>query len=106
MSEIKHAYRLMVIDIEEDKLVIDEFFDAIVAGVARENKEFEKSECNSIACCRVENIAVVAASVDAAEKAIEKQKGNIIEDISKIGVPKIIKKIFGIESGEEDDENA
>lgn len=106
MSEIKHAYRLMVIDIEEDKVVIDEFCDAIVAGVARENKEFEESECNSITCCRVENVAVVAASVDAAEKAIKKQKGNIIEDISKIGVPKIIKKIFGIESGEEDDENA
>ena len=38
MSEIKHAYRLMVIDIEKDQVVLDEFCDCIVGGVGKKSR--------------------------------------------------------------------
>lgn len=101
MSEIKHSFRIMVIDIEEDKVVIDEFADAIVGGIAKNvstPKEIEKSE---ICACKCSLIAGIGA-VEAAEKAIMTQKRQVVKSFMEKATPEMMKECFGGEEIEDD----
>jgi hypothetical protein len=74
MGEVKHAFRLMLIDINEDKVLVDEFCDAVVAGTAQNPEEGKKQEGgNIISFCRCGLSAGMAATI-AAEEAIQKHK--------------------------------
>lgn len=100
MSKIKHAYRLMVIDIEEDKVVIDEFCDAVVAGIAANGCKPGFTDNQEIIACKCGLLAGTAA-VDAAEKAVMTQKKQIIKSFMKKATPEEIMECFG---GENEDE--
>lgn len=81
MSEVKHAFRLMIIDIDEDKILVDEFCDAVVAGTAQKPEEGKKQEGgNVIAACRCALITSVAA-MSAAEEAVRKQKAKVVASL-------------------------
>ena len=94
MSENKtHAFRIMVIDIAEDKLVLDEFCDAIIVGISRsdgdpkinEAKEFMAAKCH---------ILTQSCSVKAAEKAIATAKKEVVESFMRDATPEILKELF------------
>lgn len=85
MSEAKHAFRLMLIDINEDKILVDEFCDAVVAGTAQDPEEGKKQEDgNVIVACRC-GLATGIAVVAAAEEAIQKQKAKTVASFLKKG---------------------
>ena len=72
MSEIKvnASYRLMIIDIEEDRIVLDEFCDAIIGGIAKESTEGKKglvmgNVLNAVKCGIPAGVAAVSAAEDA-----------------------------------------
>lgn len=107
MSEkkINAAFRLMIIDIEEDRIVLDEFCDVALGGYAR-NSENGKS------CADVKGICVAKCNVMtglgasmAAEKIIEKHKKNVIAgllvDVSGGDLESAIDEIFGGDDGAE-----
>lgn len=101
MSEIKHSFRIMIIDIDEDKVVVDEFADAIVGGFAKSGstpKEIEKSE---ICACKCSFIAGIGA-VEAAEKAIMTQKRQVVKSFMEKATPEMMKECFGGEELEDE----
>ena len=100
MSKIKHAYRLMVIDIEEDKVVVDEFCDAVVAGIATNRCKPGFTDNQEIIACKCGLLAGTAA-VEAAEQAVMTQKKQIIKSFMEKATPEEIMKCFG---GENEDE--
>lgn len=102
MSEIKHAYRLMVIDIEEDKVVIDEFCDAIVAGVATNGGSPEDTKGKELLCSKSDLFAGIAVVV-AAEKAIMRQKREFVRSFMKKASPEDIAAALNIEEDEDDE---
>lgn len=102
MSETKYAYRLMVIDIKEDKVVVDEFCDAIVAGIASSGDNIGETECSEIACVKGNVLAGIAV-VDAAEKAIMRQKREFVKSFMKNASPEDIAAALNIEEDGEDE---
>lgn len=85
MSEVKHAFRLMLIDIDADKVLVDEFCNAVVAGTAQDPEEGKPQEVgNVIAACRCGMSAGIAV-VAAAEEAIKKQKYKTVENFLRKG---------------------
>lgn len=81
MSEAKHAFRLMIIDIDEDKILVDEFCDAVIAGTAQNPEEGKKQEGgNIIGACRCALLTSVAA-MSAAEEAVRKQKAKVVASL-------------------------
>lgn len=85
MSDAKHAFRLMVIDIEADKVIADEFCDAIVAGTAKSPEEGKvQPSTNVIVACRCGMSAGIAV-VAAAEDAIQRQKNKTVESFLRKG---------------------
>lgn len=85
MSDVKHAFRLMLIDIEADKVLVDEFCDAVVAGMAQNPEEGKVQDVGSvIVACRCGLSAGVAAVV-AAEDAIRRQKNKTAESFLRKG---------------------
>ena len=103
MSEIKHSFRIMVIDIEEDKIVIDEFADAIVGGIAKNGRTLKNIEKTEICACKCSFAAGVGA-VAAAEVAIKTQKKQVIKSFMEKATPEMIKECFGGEESEDDTE--
>lgn len=99
MSEIKHSLRIMIIDIEKDKVVLDEFADAIVGGIAKNVMPGEDGDCAEIAVVRATTIGVMNA-VTAAESIVKKQKRMLLKDFLKNATPEEKKKCFGIEDVE------
>lgn len=93
MSEIKHSLRLMIIDIEEDKVVVDEFCDSVIAGVAQKREAMipQKIEIAASKSGYIEGIF----AVEAAESAIRTQKTKIIKTFMENATPEEIKKCFG-----------
>lgn len=102
MSKIKHAYRLMVIDIEEDKVVIDEFCDAIVAGVATNGGSLEEAKGTQLLASK-SNLFAGIAVVAAAEKAIMRQKRKFVKSFMKNASPEDIAAALNIEEDGEDE---
>lgn len=100
MSKIKHAYRLMVIDIEEDKVVVDEFCDAVVAGIAANGCKPGLTYSREIIACKC-GLRAGTAAVDAAQKAVMTQKKQIIKSFMEKATPEEIMECFG---GENEDE--
>ena len=101
MSEIKHSFRIMIIDIDEDKVVVDEFADAIVGGFVKSGstpKDIEKSE---ICACKCSFIVGIGA-VEAAEKAIMTQKRQVVKSFMEKATPEMMKECFGGEELEDD----
>lgn len=99
-NEIKHNFRFMIIDIKEDKVVVDEFCDAVVAGIATNGCKPGFTDSQEIIACKCGLLAGTAA-VDAAEKAVMTQKKQIIKSFMKKAAPEEIMKCFG---GENEDE--
>ena len=102
MSKIEHAYRLMVIDIEEDKVVIDEFCDAIVAGVATNGGSLEKTEGKELLASKSDVFAGISV-VAAAEKAIMRQKREFVKSFMKNASPEDIAAALNIEEDVNDE---
>lgn len=109
MNEIKHSFRIMIIDIEKDKVVIDEFADAIVGGIAKNVMPGEDVACAEIAVTRATTPTLTAA-IMTAEGIIQKQKKMIIDNIAKeagISLEELatglMGKIFGNMMGEEEE---
>ena len=98
-NKIKHSFRFMIIDIEEDKVVVDEFCDAVVVGAAQ-TREGMPPQPIEIAACKSGYIEGVFA-VTAAEKAVMTQKKKIINSFMEKATPEEIMKCFG---GENEDE--
>jgi hypothetical protein len=90
----------MIIDIEEDKVVVDEFCDAVVVGAAQ-TREAMPPQPIEIAACKSGYIEGVVA-VTAAEKAIMTQKKQIIKSFMKKATPEEIMECFGGEDSEDD----
>lgn len=81
MSEVKHAFRLMIIDIDEDKVVVDEFCDAVIAGAAKNPEKGNQYDGgNVIVACRCGLGASVAAMASATE-AVRKQKAKVVASL-------------------------
>ena len=93
MSETKHAYRLMVIDIEEDKVVIDEFCDCIVGGVGKKVEEEGKTGSAVLVMQNGWALTGVAA-VEAAEKAVKLQKRKLVTEFLKTASPEEIAEVI------------
>lgn len=85
MSEVKHAFRLMIIDINEDKVLVDEFCDAVVAGTAQNPEEGKKQEDGDVLvackCCLSTGVAAVVA----AEEAVQNQKMEMVASFLEKG---------------------
>lgn len=96
MSEIKHSFRIMIIDIEKDKVVVDEFADAIVGGIAKNVMPGEDGACAEIAVTRATTIGIMNA-VTAAESIVKKQKRMLVMDFLKNATPEEKKECFGME---------
>ena len=80
MSDVKHAFRLMVIDIEADKVVIDEFCDAIVAGTAKKAVDGDGTDgkgSHSIISMAKSDLKSGVAACMAAEEATKKTKEKV-----------------------------
>ena len=93
MSKIKHAYRLMVIDIEEDKVVIDEFCDCIVGGIGKQVEEEGKT--GSAVMCIQNGLALTGvAAVEAAEDAVKRQKRKLVEEFFKNASPEEVAEVI------------
>lgn len=96
MSDIKHSLRIMIIDIEKDKVVLDEFADAIVGGIAKNVMPGEDGACAEIAVVRATTIGAMNA-VTAAENVVKKQKKMLLMAFLKNATPEEKKECFGIE---------
>lgn len=79
MSDVKHAFRLMVIDIEADKVIVDEFCDAIVAGTARSPEDGKGQGTHNVLSASKCALPIGIAAVMAAEKAVKETKMKTIE---------------------------
>jgi hypothetical protein len=90
----------MIIDIAEDKIVVDEFCDAIVAGIASSGDNIEKTEGSEIGCVKG-NILAGIAVVGAAEKAIERQKREFVRNFMKKASPEDIAAALNFSEDEE-----
>ena len=96
MSEIKHSFRIMIIDIEKDKVVLDEFADAIVGGLAKNGSSPKNIDRSEMCICKSSFAAGIGA-VAAAEEAIKIQKKQVIKSFMKKATPEMIKECFGME---------
>lgn len=103
MSEIKHSFRIMIIDIEKDKVVLDEFADAIVGGLAKNGSSPKNIERSEMCICKSSFAAGVGA-VAAAEEAIKTQKKQVVKSFMEKATPEMIKECFGGEESEDDTE--
>lgn len=103
MSEIKHSFRIMIIDIEKDKVVVDEFADAIVGGIAKNGSSPKNIDRSEICACKCSFAAGIGA-VAAAEAAIHTQKKQVIKNFMEKATPEMIKECFGGEESEDDTE--
>lgn len=101
MSEIKHSFRIMIIDIDEDKVVVDEFADAIVGGIAKNGSTPKDIERAEVCVCKCDFISGIRA-VEAAEKAIMTQKKQVIKSFMEKATPEMMKECFGGEELEDE----
>ena len=99
MSEVKHSFRVMVIDITEDKVVVDEFCDAIVAGLASNDGKIGKYDGSEIVASKCNFIAGIGA-VEAAERAVMRQKKEFVKSFMKQASPEDIVKALKLEDEE------
>lgn len=100
MSDVKHSFRITIFDIEEEKVVVDEFCDAVVAGIASNGCKPGSTDNQEIIVCKCGLLAGTAV-VDAAEKAVMTQKKQILKSFMKKATPEMIEECFG---GENEDE--
>lgn len=105
MSKIKHAYRLMVIDIEKDKVILDEFCDCIVGGVGK-NVEEEGKTGSAVVVIQNGWALTGVAAVEAAENAVKRQKRKLVEEFFKTASPEDIAEVINKSREVENDENA
>ena len=89
MSNVNKSFRIMIIDIAEDKVVVDEFCDAIVAGIASSGDVIEETSCSEIVCVKGNVLAGIAVT-GAAEKAIMRQKREFVRSFMKNASPEDI----------------
>jgi hypothetical protein len=101
MSEIKHSFRIMIIDIEKDKVVLDEFADAIVGGIAKNGSSPKNIDRSEMCICKSSFAAGIGAVADA-EAAIHTQKKQVIKSFMEKATPEMIKECFGGEESEDD----
>ena len=101
MSEIKHSFRIMIIDIEKDKVVLDEFADAIVGGIAKNGSSPKNIDRSEMCICKSSFAAGIGA-VAAAEAAIHTQNKQVIKSFMETATPEMIKECFGEEESEDD----
>jgi hypothetical protein len=92
----------MVIDIEEDKVVIDEFCDAIVAGVATNGGSPEETKGKELLASKSDLFAGIAV-VGAAEKAIMRQKREFVKSFMQNASPEDIAAALNMEEDVEDE---
>ena len=92
MSEIKHAFRLMIIDIEKDEIVRDEFAESIVAGIARNDGKATNGMTMVIGRATMKETIIATLS---AEKAVNYAKRNTVEDFLKDKNLSELEKIIG-----------
>jgi hypothetical protein len=92
----------MVIDIEEDKVVIDEFCDAIVAGVATNGGSLEDTKGKELLASKSDLFAGIAV-VGAAEKAIMRQKREFVKSFMQNVSPEDIAAALNMEEDVEDE---
>ena len=102
-NKVNAAYRLMVIDIEEDKIILDEFCDVFLGAYAK-NSEGGKRVVDAKGTSLVKSSYYgVAAACMAAEKIIEKNKKRIVKEIlSDAGagdIENVIDNVLGKEAG-------
>lgn len=102
MSNVNKSFRIMIIDIAEDKVVVDEFCDAIVAGIASSGDNIGKTEGSEIVCVKGNVLAGIAV-VAAAEKAIMRQKREFVKSFMKNASPEDIAAALNIEEDGEDE---
>ena len=95
MSNVNKSFRIMIIDIAEDKVVVDEFCDAIVAGIASSGGPIEETEGREIACVKGNVLAGIAVT-GAAEKAIMRQKREFVRSFMKNASPEDIAAAFNL----------
>lgn len=96
MSEIKHSFRIMIIDIEGDKVVLDEFADAIVGGLAKNGSSPKNIERSEMCICK-SSLTTGIGAVAAAEEAIKTQKKQVIKSFMEKATPEMIRECFGME---------
>ena len=100
MSNVNKSFRIMIIDIAEDKIVVDEFCDAVVAGIADNGCKPGFTDSQEIIACKC-GLNAGTAAVVAAEKAVMTQKKQIIKSFMEKATPEEIMECFG---GENEDE--
>lgn len=100
MSDVKHSFRITIFDIEKEKVVLDEFCDAVVAGIAKNGSKPGSVDAKEFAACRC-GISVSVGAVLAAEKVIMTHKKEVVKEFLEKATPEMIKECFG---GENEDE--
>lgn len=102
MSDVKHSFRITIFDIEEEKVVVDEFCDAIVAGVATNGGSLEETNGMELLASKSDLFAGIVV-VTAAEKAIMRQKRELVKSFMKNASPEDIAAALNIEEDGEDE---
>ena len=100
MSDVKHSFRITIFDIEEEKVLVDEFCDAVIAGIARNGSKPGSVDAQEIGVCKC-GIRAGVGAVTAAEKAVMTHKKEVIKSFMEKATPEMIKECFG---GENEDE--
>lgn len=92
MSETKHAFRVMIIDIEKDEIVRDEFAESIVAGISRDDGEGTNGMTLVIGRATTKETIVATLS---AEKAVSYAKKSVVDNFLKDKDLSELEKILG-----------
>ena len=103
MSDVKHSFRITIFDIEEDKVVVDEFCDAVVAGIAGKGCNPGLTESQEIIACKC-GLLTGTAAVAVAEKAVMTQKKQIIKSFMKKATSEELMECFGGENEDDTEE--
>lgn len=98
MSKIQGKYRVMIIDIAEDKVVFDEFCDVVLGGCAKNSEDGKRcSDVKGIGAANCNLFAGMAACM-AAEKIVQKHKNKlakgILNDITGGDVDSVLDKFL------------
>jgi hypothetical protein len=81
MSKSKNKYKVIIIDVLEDKILENISCDAIIAGYAQKPDD-ERSMCGSVTLS-CGDIGVTGGAIDAAEKAASRAEEKIIKSFLK-----------------------
>ena len=96
MEENHNKLRIMVIDIEEDKLIVDEFCDSIVVGLGRSdaNGDISGKKLGILKGGIYSAVAAINSAEGAADKTKSKLVGRVMEQYRGGDIDEYLEKLL------------